>query len=138
MLRWAWRGGTIVGAATAVVVIKLMVHDTEIISIWSPVVLGTTLGGFLGSLYGIRAQTNPGHVPNAIRDVLLNVGIGVVGGTFVGSMVAVNASTRFADLATPLFDNLGPVVMIWTVVGTIAGGVIGAIIDWRNRARRAG
>ena len=129
MLRWAWRGGTAFGVATAVVVIKLMVHDTLVPAIWAPVNVGIMLGGMLGSLYGIRAQMVPGHVFDIWRDIILNVAIGVVGGMLVGSMVAVIASIGRADLPEPLFGELGPIVMVWTVIGTIVGFVAGAIID---------
>lgn len=138
MFRWAWRVGTTFSAATAIIVIKLMVHDTEIIAIWSPVNLGIMFGGLLGSLYGIRAQFTPAHAFDFRRDVILNVGIGVVGGALVGSLVAVSTSTRFPDLSPPLFDNLGPIVMVWTVVGTVIGLVVGAIIDWLRPAPPAG
>ncbi len=129
MLRWAWRGGTASGVIVAVVVIKLMVHDTLVPAIWAPVNLGIMLGGLLGSLYGIRAQMVPGHAFDVWRDIVLNVAIGVAGGTLVGSMVAVVASIGRADLPEPLFGELGPVVMVWTVMGTIVGFVAGAIID---------
>jgi len=110
-------------------VIKLMVHDTLVPAIWAPVNVGIMLGGMLGSLYGIRAQMVPGHVFDIWRDIILNVAIGVVGGMLVGSMVAVVASIGRADLPEPLFGELGPIVMVWTVVGTVVGFVAGAIFD---------
>ena len=119
MVRWAWRGGTAFGAITTVVVIKLMVHDTMVPAIWAPVNLGIMLGGLLGSLYGIRAQMTPGHAFDIRRDIILNVAIGVVGGTLVGSMVAVVASIGRADAPEPLFGELGPVVMVWTVIDLV-------------------
>ena len=137
MLTWAWWGGTASGALVAVVVIKLMVHDTLVPAIWAPVNLGLMLGGFLGSLHGIRARFTPGHAFDIRRDVILNVAIGVVGGTFVGSMVSVVATIGRPDGMEPLFDNLGPIVMVWTFVGTVVGLVVGAVIDLL-RARRRG
>jgi len=106
-----------------------MVHDTLVPAIWAPVNVGIMLGGMLGSLYGIRAQMVPGHVFEIWRDIILNVAIGVVGGMLVGSMVAVVASIGRADLPEPLFGELGPIVMAWTVIGTIVGFVAGAIFD---------
>ena len=44
-------------------------------------------------------------------------------------MVGVVASIGRADLPAPLFGELGPIVMVWTVIGTIVGFVAGAIID---------
>ena len=129
MYRWAWRLGTAFGGGTAVVVIKLMVHDTLVPAIWAPVNLGIMLGGLLGSLYGIRAQFVPGHAFDIRRDVILNVAIGVVAGALLGSMVAVVASIGRAELPEPLFDNLGPIVMVWTVIGATLGAVLGAIVD---------
>ena len=136
MFRWAWRLGTAFGGITAVVVIKLMVHDTLVPAIWAPVNLGIMLGGLLGSLYGIRAQFTPGHTFDIRRDVVLNFAIGVVGGTLLGSMVAVVASIGRGELPEPLFDNLGPIVMVWTVVGATFGAVLGAIVDrvWARRS----
>ena len=133
MVRWAWWLGTASGTATAVVVIKLMVHDTLVPAIWAPVNLGLMLGGFLGSLYGIRAQFVPGHAFDVRRDVILNVAIGSVGGVLLGSLVAVVASIGRTDLDPPLFDNLGPIVMVWTVIGTVVGMVVGVIVDRFNR-----
>ena len=136
MVRWAWRLGTAFGGITSVVVIKLMVHDTLVPAIWAPVNLGIMLGGLLGSLYGIRAQFVPGHAFDIRRDVILNVAIGVVAGALLGSMVAVVASIGRAELPEPLFDNLGPIVMVWTVIGATLGAVLGAIVDrvWARRS----
>jgi hypothetical protein len=136
MVRWAWRLGTVVGAATAIIVIKLMVHDTLVPAIWAPVNLGIMFGGFLGSLVGIRAHLTTGHTFDLRRDLLLNLAIGVVGGAFVGSLVAVVASIGRTDLDPPLFDNLGPIVMVWTVMGTVGGAAVGAVIDWVGARRR--
>jgi hypothetical protein len=136
MFRWAWWLGTVSGTATAVVVIKLMVHDALVAAIWAPLNLGIMFGGFLGSLIGIRAQLTTGHTFDVRRDPLLNVGIGVVGGAFVGSLVAVVASIGRAEGLEPLFDNLGPIVMVWTIMGTVAGMVVGAVIDWVGACRR--
>jgi integral membrane sensor domain MASE1 len=133
MLTWAWWGGTASGALSAVVVIKLMVHDTLVPAIWTPVVLGNMFGGLLGSLFGIRARFTPGHAFDIRRDVILNVAIGVVGGTFVGSMVSVVATIGRPEGLEPLFDNLGPIVMVWTIMGTVAGMVVGAVVDWFKR-----
>lgn len=132
---WAWRIGTAVGTVVAVTIIKLVVHDTGVPAIWTPVVLGTMLGGLLGSLYGIRAQFNVGHAFDFWRDIVLNVAIGVVGGALFGSLVAVYAATQFPMLPSPLFEDLGPVVMVWTVIGAIVGAVVGVVID-RIGARR--
>ena len=136
MVRWAWWLGTASGTATAVVVIKLMVHDTLVPAIWAPVNLGLMLGGFLGSLHGIRARFTPGHAFDIRRDVILNVAIGVVAGALLGSMVAVVASIGRAELPEPLFDNLGPIVMVWTVIGATLGAVLGVIVDrvWARRS----
>jgi hypothetical protein len=135
MVLWAWRLGTAVGTVMTVTIIKLVVHDTDVPAIWTPVVLGTMLGGLLGSLYGVRAQFNPGHTFDFWRDVVLNVAIGVVGGTLLGSLVAVHAATQFPTVPSPLFEDIGPVVMVWTVIGAIVGAVAGVVID-RVRVRR--
>jgi hypothetical protein len=52
-------------------------------------------------------------------------------------MVSVVATIGHPDGMEPLFDNLGPIVMVWTIVGTVVGLVVGAVIDLL-RARRRG